>query len=360
METKSEFFAGMGVTVISIGSLVEETRVGKVDEADCFIMLNNLKPHHFSLLENSSTRYRVTEAGKEVLPSLFLDEQDNLNYFNFLRAILFDLSRFFHEETLPQGMTAHSDFQMCDDCGNEEGPFGHLKHCKNCRPAVTFTKAGPCSILDDEGTVISIDLIPLLPCANPNPILLFNKVTSALVKGDLPNWLPYLKKFVKSDGLLPEVLGSAFAEKEGFTAMKLLHAQSDEDMFILRPGQKLAMNELQEPKLKRSYCYQKALKTIMKLDLSSFSLKKVLLLEDFTRQARSSVDDVEILFAACNHPHLKSSFQDKVFEDGEERKLKINFPAWQRKMDDFSRETLEIRNMWSSGYKLIPLELVND
>ena len=143
---------------------------------------------------------------------------------------------------------------MCNDCGKEDGAFGHLKHCENCRPAVTFTKAGPCGILDDNGTVVSIDLIPLLPCPKKDPIVMFDKVTTSLVSGSLPNWLSYLQKFVKSDTLLPEALGSPTEPKDGFISMKLLHALSDEDMFILRPGQTLAMKNLQDPKLRKTHC----------------------------------------------------------------------------------------------------------
>ena len=111
---------------------------------------------------------------------------------------------------------------------------------------------------------------------------MFDLVTKNLVDGTLPNWLPYLQKFVKSDTLLPEVLGSPTRPKDGYTAMKLLHTDSDKDLFILRPGQTLAMENLQEPKLKKTYCYLKALKNIMKVSISSYSLKKVLLLRDFT------------------------------------------------------------------------------
>ena len=362
LEKKSNVFRGHGVSIIAIGSLVEGTRVGLVDEADCFIKLEKWEADHFELVENSSTKYGVTEAGKTVLPPQFVDEEGHLNYFNFLEALLTDLSRFFQEETLPEGITANANFCMCNNCRKEEGPMGHLKHCETCLPAVTFTKAGPCSIMDDEGTVISIDLIPMIPCKSPDPIKMFNKVTSSLIKANLPNWLPYLKKFVRSDGLLAEVLGSPPSNEDGFTAMKLLHAESDQDNYILRPGQKLAMDELKEPKLKTSYCYHKALKTIMTLDLSSFSLKKVLLLEDFTRQARTAKDDVEILFAASNHAHLKSFFENKEFEGKVDYwrrgKLKIDFPEWQKKMDEFAQKTKEEREKEDSDYKRIPLKWI--
>ena len=137
---------------------------------------------------------------------------------------------------------------------------------------------------------------------------MFGLVTSHLVKGNLPNWLPYLRKFVKSDTLLPEVLGNPNLPKDGYTAMKLLQADSDNDLFILRPGQTLAMHNLQEPKLKKTYCYLKALKSLMGVDLSSYQLKKVLLLEEFSQLAGTAADATHLLYLALTHHHLHSTF----------------------------------------------------
>lgn len=339
LQTKSEPSKSLGVKILVIGSVVEGTRIGPVNEADCFLQMDKLKPTHFELVGSSATEYKVMEAGKSLLPKDFIDDKGNLDYFVFLRSLLSELLRFFREESQPDGslhesgMTAKFEFKMCESCRKEKGPVGHLMHCQNCRPAITFTKAGPCGIFEDKGSVISIDLIPLLPCQKPKPVEMFNRVTSALVKEELPNWLPYLEKFVRSDGLLPEVLGASEDQGDGFIAMKILHAQSDKNNFILRPGQKLAMANLQEPKLKESYCYLKALKTVMTLGLSSFSLKKVLLLEDFTRKAATAKDVVDILYSAINHQHLKPFFEDHEFRVRDRRgEFKIDFEAWQEQL----------------------------
>ena len=239
-----------------------------------------------------------------------------------------------------------------------------LKHCKNCLPAVTFTKAGPCVILNDNGTIVSIDLIPLLPCPEKDPVLMFNKVTSSLVRGTLPFWLTYLKKFVKSDTLLPEVLGSPTIPDDGYISMKVLHAQSDEDIFILRPGQTLAMKNLQEPKLKKTYCYLKALKSIMKVDLTSYSLKKVLLLEDFAQKTLTARNAVELLHAALNHPHLRPYFHGHAFEakdwDGKIVTWEIDFDGWKSSLEDnFPKKGKRIRQAEEKRYNEIPIKRVD-
>ena len=81
------------------------------------------------------------------------------------------------------------------------------------------------------------------------------------------------------------------------------------------------------------------MKAIMDLDLSSCSLKKVLLLGDFGRQARTARDDIEILIVASSHPYLNPTFQNKVFKHhdyrGKEQLFHIDFPRWQRKMANY-------------------------
>ena len=347
----------MGVSIRVIGSLIEGTRVGQVDEADCFIFFDKLKPEHFDL-SDSPTQYVVTESGVQELGTCFVDQCRHLNYFKFLEILLDSINEFIHQATLPEGMTVSSWLTMCHDCRTgEEGEIGHLKHCDNCLPAVTFTKAGPCCILDDNGTVVSIDLIPLLPCPEKDTVTLFEKVMGALVDGNLPNWLSYLKKFVRSDTLLPEALSSPKKPKDGYISMKLLHARSDQDCFILRPGQTLAMKNLRNPKLKMTYCFLKALKSLMEVDLSSYSIKKVLLLEEFGERTKEAKDAFELLFIALSHPHLMPSFQ-KVFEispgdDDDMVKRKIDFDKWRVWIADNVAREEAFRQDWE--YKCIPL-----
>ena len=120
--------------------------------------------------------------------------------------------------------------------------------------------------------------------------------------------------------------------------MKLLHTDSDKDLFILRPpGQTLAMQNLQDPKLKKTYCYLKALKNIMKVGISSYSLKKVLLLKDFTYLAGTAKDKYHLLAMAISHPHLRPYFLEHTFEwqnrDGQTWEGHLNVDAWKKVLE---------------------------
>ena len=177
------------------------------------------------------------------------------------------------------------------------------------------------------------------------------------MEGNLPNWLPYLKKFVRSDCMLPESLSNPILPKDGTIALKLLHTESDNDVFILRPRQMLAMKNLKDKKLKLTYSYLKALKGIMKVDISSYSIKKVLLLEEFTQQAKTSADSSHLLYLAVSHPHLKKYFCSHRFETTNEAGdmvwSEIDLNKWKAQFD----ENMEGRNPEEARF--VPLKRLN-
>ena len=337
-----------------IGSFVEGTRIWKLDEADCFLLFKKLKAEHFQLVNNSSTQYKLTTEGKKLIHPDFVQWDNNLDYFRLLEELLKTLEQFLRRAELPPGM--YVSFKKCTHKVNGDGNFDHLKHCSKCLLAVTFTKAGPCASLWDGDVLFSIDLIPLFCCPESNPMRMFGRVTGSLFSGDLTDWLPYTKKYVKSDCVFPEAMTSQ--SKEAFTSLKLLHARNNKHMFILRPRQSLAMTNLQDPKLKRTYCFLKALKSLMNVDLSSFSIKRVLLLEDFTQQAQTAHDSIHLLFLAISYPHLKPYFIGKIFEWERETwkgrikmRGQIDFARWSEVMEDNKPFT----GVRSCEYNWIPL-----
>ena len=332
------------------------TRIGKLDEADCLISPRALKPSHFALVPGSATKYRVTKAGRAFIHPSLIDSSGCLKYFDFLVYLLSELKIFLTVPgSLPDGMTANADFKMCTNCGKEDGHFGKYQHCQDCLPGLAFTKAGPCMIIRDvDGTVISIDLIPLLPCPEKDPLVMFNLVSQCLVVATLHNWLNYFRKYVRSDTLLPEVQSGPTLPIDGFISFKLLHAHSNQDNFIMRPGQTLAMKNLQG-KLKEAYCFLKALKTIMGADISSYGIKKVLLLEDLSRQTKTAKDSVELLHTVITHPHLKPTFEIS-FKGDYEITYKIYFLKWKQIMDENASRKSGNKTWY---YKTIPLKLVH-
>ena len=96
----------------------------------------------------------------------------------------------------------------------------------------------------------------------------------------------------------------------------------------------MAMKNLHEPKLKKTYCYLKALKSLMGVEISSYQLKKVLLLEEFSQLAGTAADATHLVYLALTHHHLHSTLHGHEFEDDKGRRVEIDFDKWKRRVDN--------------------------
>ena len=111
-----------------IGSSVEGTKICILDEADCFIIFENLKHEHFELT-NSATKYKVTEKGKPLLKK-FMDDNGNLDFFKLLEILLSELEWCLKESVSQlEGITVN--FVKCEHQVDENDAFDFLKHCKD-------------------------------------------------------------------------------------------------------------------------------------------------------------------------------------------------------------------------------------
>ena len=131
-----------------------------------------------------------------------------------------------------------------------------------------------------------------------------------------------MKRFLKTDRILPESIALVKETAKPYICLKILNFEAGESNFILRPGQILEIDELQDPRLKTVYCYMKALKGHFEAEVKSYFLKKVLLLPNHLQMAKNpSKDEIDLLFQFLSHPSLKMAFEDKIDYQKWERNL---------------------------------------
>ncbi len=261
------------------------------------------------------------------------------------------------KEKLPTRIQFPEIKDLCATCkieqDNLQQPF---MHCKNCLHPVTHTKVGPCIVLkwknDDssEEEIVTIDLVPIFPVKVIYSIILnpdskcnneeladvqyaqninevFNVVTRTLMERKPPNWFSHLKGIIKSDRILPESFQETQNEKakdDVFeVGLKLLHYGS-ENNYVIRPAQMLRVVDFSGyPTLcKEVYCIMKYLKTVLKVDVKSYFLKKVVLRKEIVQMAEKSKRVEKPLFEAMTYPAVK-----KVFES------KVDYKQWKKNMD---------------------------
>ena len=156
--------------------------------------------------------------------------------------------------------------------------------------------------------ILTIDLIPVLPVKGRNLNEMNNLITKTLSTEKPPNWLKYLKGFMKKDRVLPESFVEQFRRSPVLeVGMKLLHFGSKRN-FIIRPAQQLSVaHELRNRKLKSIYCQIKCLKSLLGIDVNSYFIKKVLL----TNEMKEKIEE-GTFYNVLQHPDLRAEFEKAI------------------------------------------------
>ena len=85
-----------------------------------------------------------------------------------------------------------------------------------------------------------------------------------------PGWYKYLKCFLNTDQIFPESQAFGKEASKSQVCLKVLNFEAHKANFILRPGQILDINELEDERLKTVYCHMKALKAHFEADVKSY------------------------------------------------------------------------------------------
>ncbi len=168
-------------------------------------------------------------------------------------------------------------------------------------------------------TIVTIDLVPVFPvkveqCKDVTQ--LFNIVTKTLITRQPENWLKHLKSVIQWDQILPESILSITAANHSNdleVGFKILH-YGPEDNAIIRPAQILDVADFKKfPKETRQvYCIMKYLKDTLKVQVKSYLLKKVVLLDQFVNMASEGCFAEDLLFEVLNYSEVKKIFKGKI------------------------------------------------
>ena len=343
-------FRGWRVRFKLAGSTAEGTKAVPLDELDITIDFGAIDENTFELPTKPTEL--VFAKGKS-LPGM-----EKFDFFQFNQHLLEDLAKCMEEKSeefsnLNITFRIHnSRFELCPDCRDLKEDGKPYTHCTDCHPAVTSTRMGPCIVMFyKERELVTIDLIPSFQVPQYELLPTHNLVARYLIDEMPLNWLNFLRKLRKSSQILPEAMSAQkeqeqsrpkrrIKEKEpkATLAVKVLHYGSCSPNFLLRPGQVLQLDQLEDPQLKRVYCTVKIIKAYIGAEMTSYLLKKTMLLPDFVLQAKNARDEFEVLYLTMTHPHLKKYFESKVFEVKHYGKRVIDFELWEKKIEEAKKE----------------------
>lgn len=333
--------------LVLIGSIYEGTRIGSADELDMTVKFQGLDGFPFTVKDNDPTKLYCEREPENHPMAAYLDSDGRFRYPDFLHLLLRSVSDAIEEIALPERIkvvTFNRDYKPCSDCDKlteskrKNASHNPRKQCERCLVACSMTKRGPClqfqwfhserdKIDGVNPRVCTADLVPVFPIDYEGTVLdLFSMINKKMI-GDRPEgWLDTFNGYVKRD----RVIGESHDKKDGRNievAVKLLHF-GPEDNYVIMPGQTLDMEKLiGEPVLNRTYCFIKALKDVLDLDVKSYFVKKILLRPEFIPVALKSVNEYECLYEVLCHPELRPKFEGKIGKIG-----KIDFGGWKRQL----------------------------
>ena len=309
------------------GSIIEATRLGSPDELDLSLLFKELRGECF-VISNSALKLEIVARGRELMKDWMTDD-----FCLDMYAILKDLLKTLQDclkkcsPSLPAAVNPVShriDWSPCSRCREENENSGEpWVHCESCIPSIAMSKAGAVVILRHLRSMVSIDVIPLFPTTEGDTVKLHKLVRDTLANVKPLGWRKYLERFNKVDHILPEAMDAVQPIKNPLICLKILNFGAGVPNFILRPGQILAVNELNKPFLKDIYCMMKALKAHFAASLKSYSLKNVILSKEYVDLSEEDTSSrIDVLFEALQHPLLKVEFEKYIDYDAWEQKIR--------------------------------------
>ena len=322
-----------------IGSIVEGSRIGQADELDIMLFFKGLteKERGFSVFEKLGSAYHLdlTQEGlkffKEKNLGWLIKGEKQLNYIVLLQFLIREVKKVGKElKKLFPKLKFNLDYSVKNKCKaccalRKRKKEQQFQHCLDpeCLPFLSVTKRGLCLIVrneDKNGAISTIDLCPVLEVMDKNVIDPLNLTIESLLRDKPPYALKILTKMFGIDRILPEWFDKERkgGEKPIVVGMKFLNFGPGEDCILVKPGQVLQVQQLQDyPNLLRSYCIIKAFKDALGVGLKSYMLKKLLLREEIKQSSETSNSNA-IVRRLMSLNGIKEHFEELIdFEEWE-------------------------------------------
>jgi hypothetical protein len=276
----------------------------------------------------------------------FYDSESTFSYEEFLRFMLDELAFAFKEMerrgSLPAGIKIkmhNKDFkpEECPDCRElheaqiEEGKsiFTPWSHCLKCLPVITQTKLSPCIVLQWMGpnaeddsqppTVVTIDLITILPVTECNTLELYKGVLTSLMAEKPPGWINVFRGYFSRDRILGDDFQDVMdasqntdedAKEPNWISSKLLSFGPHPNNYAVRPGQSVQVHKFQKENVREAYLILKGLCKRLDIDVPSYMCKKTL--TGLSGSQTSTMSGLGIAFNAMISPELRPEFIKKI------------------------------------------------
>ena len=317
-----------------IGSMAEGTRIGLSNEFDISMTFKAWKGKAPFKIKADAFSLKMSEKNSHKHPwmSKYFTDEKIFDRSSFMKDILFatndSVKRIFGKERIITSNEEHLNCSRCPQKGvDERGKF--KKQSKECCVLVSQSKIGICLQLlarGDKGNEVysSIDLIPMFEVETILDTDLAKIDNDAMLGAGHPSdWPKYLYSYCNTLQIVDIEFADSDLSLRNLTSvvLKAMNCHKERNYFV-KPGQILGGKKIQHKGMRKAYCYLKALKKILDIDVSSFWMKKMLMSRPFSHIAEGWGEGLPeyILFDVLQSPEFKSLFSDAI--DFEEWELK--------------------------------------
>ena len=313
-----------------VGSVAEGTRIGLGNELD--ITMKFLAWEKCPFMKVGDSAFHLL-CSRDKAPEWLLRYITEQGYF-YLSRFMGDLLDGIEKAVVhlfDQGMNPPSlkcitmnRSWICEQCSKNKALKDNLvRQCKNCCVLVSQTKMGVClqfkwsSKVHKEPLYCSIDLVPVFRVEPLRPLDLASIVNiGMLTPGHPREWFDCVKSYIREDKVLMEIFQDEGGEDMvHYVLLKVINCSKDS--YFIRPSQLLAQKKFQSPMSKKAYCYIKALKKVLSLDISQYMVKKSLMKPVFEEMQQDNF--YRFFFAVLSSAEIRPLFEER-----------INFSAWGR------------------------------
>ena len=219
--------------------------------------------------------------------------------------------------------------KKCYNCTFENSTLKEsqlFKQCKFCILSTCQTKMGACvqlrwskfrrDLFNFETCYVSIDLVPAMFIQQLMTQELQRFTNSHMLSWGHPVcWFDHLKNFVKEDKILEGT--TDFSEID--RVLLKTYSCTTHNGYFIRAGPLLGFLKFQTDRLRKAYCYIKAIKKILGIDnVSMYMVKKLLMQDKFLEMDSANITIQELVRKILLTPELRTNKFDK----------KIDFQKW--------------------------------
>jgi hypothetical protein len=302
-----------------MGSIAEGARIAIANEMDLMLQFDGFENSPFEVDEGDLFHLKATEHIPYWVEK-YLDGNRRFIFHKFMRdlldAVTSCIEEIYSSGRNPQRLarkTTNEHYKLvpqeCYDCRKRKRIQTKIfKQCKSCMVAVSQTKVGNGLQLlwksGKEGEIYcSMDVVPVFQIKGILPLELARLINTAMLMEQPEGWLNYITKYAKADLIVPDLLkGDKSLIKS--VLLKNLNCSVEKNYFV-RPGQHLNATKFLSNDHRWVYQRIKALKSVLKIDLNTYFLKKLLLRPVMFNTNNS----YEFLFDVMCQPELREKFE---------------------------------------------------